>query len=378
MSTQERVSVTSWWLEYVRRVISQWVRKTTAFAALISNIVCRPTRTSKEVILDDDPKGLLRALKYYSKMFALTFAIYVFANRYQLYEGESEWRTLLQFILQFLVAIPLIYLFCLVTRERIPFLRLIQAVAFIPLFYLTLIVPSENRELDIFATEYERCLSNGSIFYWLLRGDLKYFLYNDVWKPQDWINLFSSNVHYIVVAPFVPIFAFMLRPTRKIGFILICLITPIAFVTVMEGADFIKSRLSLKMAVENKQCTFGFLDQVINKYAPNLIAKQIAYKINNDSLKAHQFFAPLIVERTNLVLATKIKPDVDPTSILRANVPFTIRKSYCSDYHYWLAARMINYNLLFVVYDKDDTILHRELITPKDCPKWPMPPLPPR
>jgi hypothetical protein len=243
----------------------------------------------------------------------------------------------------------------------------------IPISYLTQIVPSENRELDIFATEYERCLSRGSIFYWLLRGDLKFFLYNDVWKPADWANWLLDNYHYVVVIPFLFIFARMLGLTRKISFFCICIFTAIAFITVAEGESFATRRLGSLLAKQDTKCTLAYLDQVVKNYAPSLIARQIAYKINNESLKFSQFFAPLFVDRTNLVLATKLNPGVEPTSLWRANVPFTIRQSYCSDYLYWLSARMINYNLLFVVYDKDTNILHQQLITPKDCAKWPAP-----
>jgi hypothetical protein len=54
----------NWWLEFARRVIGQWLRKTKAFLALNPNIVCRPTQTSKAVISDDDPKALLHALDW--------------------------------------------------------------------------------------------------------------------------------------------------------------------------------------------------------------------------------------------------------------------------------------------------------------------------
>jgi hypothetical protein len=185
MSTQERVSVTGWWLEYVRRVVVQWVRKTTVFATLNFNILFRPTQTSTQIIKDDEAAGVVRALKYYSKMFALAFTIQLFASRFRLWEGLSEWRLLVQFGLELLIAIPIIYVLSRVLPERIPFLRVVQAALYvdglymvidrivsIPISYLYLVVPSENRELDIFGKEFERCLSNSSIFYWLLRGDL--------------------------------------------------------------------------------------------------------------------------------------------------------------------------------------------------------------
>ena len=126
------------------------------------------------------------------------------------------------------------------------------------------------------------------------------------------------------------------------------------------------------MAVNDPECTFGFLDEVISKYAPSLIARQIAYKINNKSLKAHQFFAPLSAVGTNLVLAAKLKPDVESSWQLVAKLPPIVRQSYCSDTQvYWVAARRINSNLLVVVNDANDTEMLRQQFTPNSCPEWP-------
>jgi hypothetical protein len=41
-------------------------------------------------------------------MFALTFLIYTAANKFQLYEGNSEWRTLVDLAIQVPVAIAII------------------------------------------------------------------------------------------------------------------------------------------------------------------------------------------------------------------------------------------------------------------------------
>jgi hypothetical protein len=106
------------------------------------------------------------------------------------------------------------------------------------------------------------------------------------------------------------------------------------------------------------ECKFGYLDQVINNYAPSLITRQIAYKINNDSLKYQQFFAPLTVHNDNLVLAAKSQPwGID------------VLYSYCkNDNPYWIAARRINFNLLLIVSDKDGAVQFQQLFTPKHCP----------
>jgi hypothetical protein len=232
-------------------------------------------------------------------------------------------------IAQFFVAIPIIYALCLPLPDRIPFFRLVRAALYadgvfmlaervvaIPLNYLnlTLTIPAGNRELDLFGTEYERCLADNSILYWLLRGDIKFYLYFDIWRPQDWANWFFENFSYLVAFPIAFIFALMLRPVRKISFVLICLITMGVFVAVQEGRDFAVGQLGNMLAMRDFKCTFGHINQVTTKYAPDLVARQLAYKINNDSLKAHQFLAALSVDGaalsvdgTNLVARSKTK-----------------------------------------------------------------------
>lgn len=165
------IRTANWVRAYVRRVVGHSIRKTRSFALLNFEILFRPTRAGANIVLDDDPVGLLHALKYYSKMFALSFMIVVIANRFQLYEGNSEWRSLVTIVVQLIIAISIIYVLCLVLPERVPLLRIIQAALYvdgafliveaalsIPISYLAQIVPSENRELDIFANEYGRCL----------------------------------------------------------------------------------------------------------------------------------------------------------------------------------------------------------------------------
>jgi hypothetical protein len=324
-------------------------------------------------------------LHFTVKVFALTFSILLIADQFRLVDGKSEWRDLVQVIAEFFVAVPIIYAFCLALPDRIPFYRVVQAALYadgifilvdravaIPAFYLnlTLIIPAGNRVLE---TEYERCLADNSILYWLLRGDIKFYLFFDIWKPQDWTNWFFENFSYLVAIPIVFIFAMMLRPTRKISFVIICIVTMGVFVAVEEGRIFTIRKLGGLLAMRDFKCTFGYIDQVATKYAPDLIARQVAYKINNDSLKSQLTFSHLIVRGTSLVLPVKLKPDANRWKSVGLFPPW-IRQSYCSDNNpYWVTLRRINYGLLLAIYDADDTLLYQQQSTPKDCPRWPGP-----
>ena len=372
-------------LGHVHNVLGHLLRDFTRFPSLIFNILFRPTQTSSKII-HNNPDSLFHALKFYSEMFTLSFMISVAASQFKLFEGDSEWRGLLFIAMQMLIAVPIIYILTRTLPEKMPFSNMMQAVLYvdgafililaiasIPISYLdfTLHIPSANRELDIFATEYERCLAHHSILYRLTRGEIQFFLYIDQWKPQDWANWLFDNYHYLLVAPFLPAFAFMLRPKRKISFALVCLFTAIAYTAAVEGSDFIKRRTNFMMAVNDTECTFGHLDQVINKYAPSLIARQIAYKINNESLKAHQYFAVTSALGTGFLVTLKLNPDVEPTWQALAQLPPMVRQSYCSNYFYWVAARRLNSNLVVVVTDANDTEMLRQQFTPKSCPAWP-------
>jgi hypothetical protein len=73
------------------------------------------------------------------------------------------------------------------------------------------------------------------------------------------------------------------------------------------------------------------------------------------------------VHGTNLVLQAKVKPDTKTWQ--REQAFAEMSRDYC-DYSnlYWLAVRRIHYNLIYLMYDNDGTLLHQEQFTPKDCP----------
>jgi hypothetical protein len=178
MATQETASPANWAFAYARRLLGHRWHKAKGFAVLNFNILCRPRWSGKNVIVGDGPTDLLHALKYFSKAFALNFLIYVAASPFKLYEGESEWRDLVTISVKLLIVVAIVYLFTRALPDRISLSRLLQAALYvggsyivvealvsIPVSYLSLIVPSGSRELDIFGTERERCLAHSSLLY---------------------------------------------------------------------------------------------------------------------------------------------------------------------------------------------------------------------
>lgn len=383
MPPPEAVPFRNWLADYARHYIGHVRHKSKSLLLLSFNILTRPRSTGAKVVTDDGAAGLLHAIKYYSKMFALAFAIFLIAARFKFYDGDSEWRTLLIILVQFIIALTIIYVLCLCLPNRPSLLRLIQAALYvdgvfivclaaisIPISYLdmTLNIPTADHVLDIFATEYERCLSDHSTAYWLLRGDLQFFLYSDIWKAKTWVNWLLANYLYVLILPFLGVFASILRaPTRR-DFILICIITGIAFISANECTDFIKRRLSFELAARDTKCRFGYLDQVVSRYSSNLIAQQVAYKINNDSLRSNQFFAPLSSSGKDLVLNAGLKSNITPSREVFTKLASAIRQAYCADNAYWRAARRINSVLFVNVHGQGGALLDQQVIRANDCP----------
>ena len=106
-----------------------------------------------------------------------------------------------------------------------------------------------------------------------------------------WANWFLDNYQYAVCdAVHIRLCIYVAASAQVEVSIFICLFTAVAFIFVGEGAEFVKRRSRFWLAVQDTKCTFGHLDNVIKNYAPNLIARQIAYKINNNSLNVPPIF----------------------------------------------------------------------------------------
>lgn len=193
-----------------------------------------------------------------------------------------------------------------------------------------------------------------------------------MWKPADWANWLFDNYDYVLFIPFVFIFVLMLRPGRKTSFLFICLFTALAYVAVVEGNNFLKRKLGFWLAVQDTKCTLGHLDPIIKNYAPSLVARQIAYKINNTSRMSHTFFAPITSNGVDLVQIATLKPTAEPNWQLFSTISAVIHQSYCSESNpYWVAARRINSRLIHGTYDHNNKLLYQQIESPKDCPAWP-------
>jgi uncharacterized membrane protein YfbV (UPF0208 family) len=364
-------------------------------------IVSRPHHFTDKHIKDGMPNASFESVKFYLKLFALTFTILAISDQFRFSEEISEVRYLLvRLIPQLAFGILVLFLLLRVTRNRIPFDGLLQAVLYvdavyllfdalltIPTWYLNYVLhaPAGGREVDLFVTEFEKCLSTTSLPFWLIRGDVQFFMRDDNW--QGWIQAVIEHKRYIVAIPFLILFALMVRAKYGSNFLVATIAAGIAFVSANEGFDWIDSKARTALA-NTTNCESTYVRTLLDKYSADRIAKQLQFKLNN-SLKqtfpnVNQTFW---LEGSDYIVGFKADTAqslnyMDHTVGLKLRLQnaaqssdpafqqrlfwLFFRSTYCSSHPYWIAVREIRYNLAAFVFHQDRAIVSLKL-KPEDC-----------
>jgi hypothetical protein len=250
---------------------------------------------------------------------------------------------------------------------------LFDALAWIPLSYVynTLLMPQDSlRELDIFGTELEKCIGKESFGYWLIRGDLQFFLYNDKWQPANWVGLLVDNRPYATVVPFVFIFARMLAKKFNANFVIVAVATIAAFVTAKGTYDWTEGKARDAFAAKSN-CGQTYVKTILSTYSTERIARQLEFKLTNELQR--YFSNPDLVVRMqgndyvfsiNLRRAANMMSDEEMKDALSR----FIRTAYCSDRPYFIAVRGIKYNIAASAFS-EGVPFYSEHFRPEGCPR---------
>jgi hypothetical protein len=247
------------------------------------------------------------------------------------------------------------------------------AILGIPYTYLdyTITAPIGTREVDLFGSELEKCLSENSFTYWLVRGDLQFFMYSDKWRPQHWTTWLLNNSFYVTVIPFLFLFAHMMRSKYRVNFFVGVASAGLGFAAAVEA--YYRTEHSLTSGIaRNSNCYQTSLQNVIQKHPVETIANQLAFKLNN-SLERHlgqNSMIPLFALQGN-EFAYNEKLSRKRSQLNELKFKFEVWKKfqgfYCGQHGYWGAMRKINYPLLVTVVDSEDRIVYRNRFFPESC-----------
>ncbi len=367
----------------------------------VVEIVSRPYEFADKHIKEGMPNAFFDSIKFYLKLFALTFILLAIADHFSFSEEISEIRQLLiRLVPQLACGTLVLFLLLRLTRNRIPFDGLLQTVLYvdavyllfdalltIPILYLNYVLhaPTGTREVDLLTTEFEGCLSTDSFAFWLIRGDVQFFVYDDKW--QGWIEALIDNRRYITAVPFLILFALIMRRKYGSNFLIATIAASIAFVSANEAFDWVEGKARTAIA-NTTNCESTYVRTALDKFSADRIARQLQFKLSNSLeksfpsvnqsfwLEGNDYILGFKIDSMNQTFRVKGADYIvgfNPELVQSAQVAsrqwsyeLFFRSTYCSSHPYWVAVRGIKYNLAAFVFHQDRTLVSLKL-KPEDC-----------
>jgi hypothetical protein len=339
------------------------------------SVIFSPSQLARERI-DRSPRDLQRAIWFFINSFSLVVLASSYFTFLDYYSGLSQPRELLTVVIQLVIALPLLFGAALLSNSAISFTGITQAALYVDAMLLLignaiaiLIAVATGdlgpRQLDIFGTEYERCLAEQSLAYWILRGDLTFYA-QPLWKTPsvgDWVRL---NLPYLIFVPFCVLFGFVLAKRYASSLWLMAIAAMSAFLIVVNLHDYATDAATRSIA-ERSDCFPRSIQDAQSRYSRPLLIEQGAAQINRQlSVVTNQ--KQFLVAPLSDGYLVKLKDDANNTL-----VPETMtwiedaRALYCHDGTNFRYARFMKEPLTIVIEGARGQELVRRLIGPTDC-----------
>lgn len=354
---------------------------------LVTNIfaiVRRPTQFGRSRI-DTGPRDLGRAVYFYINIFVLVFVTGSSLTYLDFYAGVSQPRELAWLTIQIVLAVPLLYFLNVIARQRVRFSGVAQGVLYadalflIPLtlvgFLLSYLMFSRSpgqHEIDILATVYEQCLAEESFLYWLLRGDLRFFVDLPKARGGEHLELVKDYFQYALAVPFCVLFAKLLHGRYAAPVLLNTVLGVVVFLLVVPG--FLYGRQQIEAAlVRNSACDTDHVAlRASQKYNPSLLARQIVARTNAQLSRTSGTYGTwMSLAEGRLAMAVQVRPGIEDVRGAAAAIARGARSLYCESNSNLQYARSLGMALLLTVRDDAERIIFREKIDPSACPSGP-------
>ena len=331
--------------------------------------------------IDVSARDLYRAATFYLNVFTIVFLSASVLVYFHGYSGTSQARELVRLTVQLGVAFPILYLFNRIARQPVYLSGIVQATLYADALFLAFCVPVSagiayatpppvlgRGEVDIIATEFERCLAAESWVYWLLRGsDLQFFVGPAVTSATLSLETLKEYVQFVLVLPFCVIIGKLLNGRYGASTWLNSAFAIVTFVIVVVGYESAVDKIQTAAAVSSK-CPSTFFEKAASKYSTQVLAVQIAARANERISRASKIYSLAVVYRDGkFVIDLLLKPDAPDTDetrhiFLKAGLAF-----YCGYDTEFKYARELGIPLRFTTRRHDHSILLAEEFGPPHC-----------
>ena len=266
------------------------------------NFLFRPKEFATSHITSHSQKTFHEALSFFITFFSLAFLIFSSTTYFSFYIGASEARMVTKIAVQLLFGILFLFVLLKLLRSDIDLASTIKIVLYFDGLYLILSAivycivgiiafGLTHPKIDIFGTAFEECLDKHSIAYWLIRGDLEFYI--DEGKLHG-IPYFILTYSYFAVAILCIIaigrvFGSFYRPNTLV-FISCAFFT---FVTIDQGYAYVEQKVIDKIAAQYPNCWDQAVMDTVSRYRGDILKPQLLMHLRQEirdiPVKDHRF-----------------------------------------------------------------------------------------
>jgi hypothetical protein len=346
---------------------------TTAF-----ELLARPTQFALRRI-DVAPGDLQRSVSFYIKWFTINFAVGASFTYLNYFSGASQPRELAIIGLQIALALPIIYLLNVITRQRVSLSGVAQGIFYIDAIFLCFqnllaillaylsFEQKYHGEVDIISTEFTRCLTNHSHLYWLIHGNIEY--YNHAEPSSPIVSTLKENIQYALILPFCFAFGKLLKARYGSPVWLNFIFAVVTYPIVVNATYYTINRTATAIA-QASPCAEFAAQSAFATYNQAIVLRQIGERINGQLRIAIPGNPPNVArDDDGFVIAMQARRPLtleEKTHSIRA-FSEAAHNLYCQNTTDFRLARAIGVPLLVTLRDPAGQIIHQERIRPSQC-----------
>jgi hypothetical protein len=329
----------------------------------------------QKYITINHPRRLKFAMAFFFASFSIAFLILTLASKFEFYSGTSEIRLIIKISLQLAIGTFFLFIFLKLFKSNAPIISVASLVLYFDGLYLifasgvnlliawfkyyySTVSPSGVLEKDIYATFFESCVCSKSTLYWIIRGDLEFYIGNS----SQTNNLYLDNLHLVVAFLCLGVISRGFSTHYKPGKAAFLICSSIVFLVASEGYSYLEDKTTSYLASKHSPCWDEAAETIAKQYRAEAVLPQLMINLRReiaqfpvDSKKFTDFVFPNIYAENASLLVKAAAPSYIITDE-RGEFFMLVQKfaiaTYCNNSSHFRLARALNIPLKWQLHDE--------------------------
>jgi uncharacterized membrane protein len=261
--------------------------------SIIWDVLSKPSAFALAHI-ESSPASTRRALVFYLNVFGALFIAVTVTSHFYYYSGASEVREIALLATQVALAIPILWLInrmqAAAKRPSMP--GILQGVLYVDAVFLIFITAfsiglgfftysGSKEEIDILATEWERCVASKSVMYWLVRGELQFHYEPPQAEAIRTIRQWGELAQFVIVIPFAHLFARMMKARFGAYYWLNLIGAVLTFAFVVLSTSYAVEQYQFHLA-RKADCATDYMKASVARHNRERLAEQLVMRANTE------------------------------------------------------------------------------------------------